>query len=317
MSNKGRTEITEVKRCLADIENTAIKVARGGGRILSKYFGESVAVEYKGEGRAHPVTPVDKKAQAFLRESILAAYPEDGFIGEEDIPGNESHDPMPEFVWVVDPLDGTRNYLSGIPMFACSVGVLQRGVPVVGAIHIPWPGREEGVVLHARDGGGAFVGDQLARVFQADRPKAERPVTVPSSFHGMFQFDKRAAYRLGEVRITGSIAYEIAMAATGTFEYALIGSPRLWDVAAGVVLVREAGGSVLKARRDGIRGARLLWEPLESFGPVDGDDITYGTLRTWSTSMVMGSPGIARYITSILRPKWRLRSWLPPWSRHD
>ncbi len=314
MNSKGGTENGAAGRGLAEIEATAVELAHGGGRILARNFGKALDVEYKGKGRAHPVTGVDKECQDYLRESVSASYPEHGFIGEEDSPENESEDPTPEFVWVVDPLDGTRNFLSSIPVFACSIGVLRHGVPVAGAVHIPWPGREEGVVLHASRDNGAFVGDEPARVFEADEPKGERPVTVPASFHGMFRFDRKASYRLGEVRITGSIAHELAMTATGAFEYALTGSPRLWDVAAGVVLVREAGGSVLAVQPGGGRGlfggARLDWAPLESFGSKDGGEITYDALRKWSRPMVMGSPGIARYITSNLRRKSSLRSRL-------
>ena len=120
-----------------ELEETAVLLARGAGEILSAYFGVQILVEYKDEHQRDPVTEVDKKAQEYLVKEITERFPDHGILGEEDADDSES--PAPDFLWVLDPLDGTTNFLNGLPVYACSVGLLYRGRPLVGALYLPWP----------------------------------------------------------------------------------------------------------------------------------------------------------------------------------
>ena len=297
---------------LAQMEIRAIEFAREAGLILSRYFGTQLKVEYKDKNSRDPVTNVDTEAQEFLTKAISEHYPDHGIIGEEDKEQKDSA--APDWVWVLDPLDGTKNFLSGLPMFACSIGVLYRGAPMVGALYISWPSQAGGVVMHARKGGGAFVESERISVLQSDEPQGNLLVTLPGSFGVSHRFRKPMRGKIGEVRITGSIAYDLALTAKGALQYSITGAPRLWDVAAGAVLVTEAGGVVLVGRRADTRApfipAGMCWEPLESFPP----NWRVGTtglqeLRQWSAPLIMGSPGVAWYIARNLRsgPRFRHR----------
>ena len=140
-----------------EIEARAVEMARGAGKILQSRFSGPLEVEYKDDKKEQdPVTSADKESQAYLSEYIASHFPDHGIVGEEGSQEDES--PAPEFLWILDPLDGTTNFLNGLPIYAVSIGVLHRGNPVAGALFIPWPGKKDGVVLHARKGGGAGNG---------------------------------------------------------------------------------------------------------------------------------------------------------------
>ena len=138
------------------VEALAIDLARQAGELLAGRFGTAVAVEYKDESRRDPVTEVDRECQRVISSAIKEAFPSHGFLGEEG--GSEDDQVVPDVVWVVDPLDGTKNYTCGLPVYACSIGVLYRGEPVVGAVYLPWPGDGKGLVLHGSAGSGGLRG---------------------------------------------------------------------------------------------------------------------------------------------------------------
>ena len=131
---------------LADIETYAADIVRGAGAILNSHFGRSLDVEYKDEKKRDPVTNADMESQEFLTQAITHRFPDHGILAEEDQKQEDS--PAKDFVWVLDPLDGTKNFMAGLPVYACSIGVVHRSVPIVGAVFVPWP----------CDGGGAVGG---------------------------------------------------------------------------------------------------------------------------------------------------------------
>lgn len=299
---------------LSEIEGLAIEIARGGGAILAKYFGTDVATEYKDEDRTDPVTVADYECQQYLVEAITRRFPDHGIVGEEEEGSESDSDAVaPDTVWILDPLDGTKNFVNGLPVFACSVGVIHRGAPIVGAIWLPWHATPEGSVLHARRGGGAFQDGVKLEIPQADTPTGNRLVGLPGSFAAAYRFKPEMRRGPGELRVSGSIAFELAMTARGTMQYSLFGTPALWDVAAGVVLVVEAGGAVMLG--DHKLGAMPLLPPSISWraGSPIGDWIpgktTLGEVRRWSVPLAAGSPGIVRHVTDnlVLRSSIRRR----------
>ena len=293
---------------LADISAHAVDMARGAGAILTGYFGQTLEVEYKDKDQRDPVTNADKESQDFLKRAISDHFPDHSILGEED---EEDDAPAQDFVWVLDPLDGTRNYLSGLPVYACSIGVMYRGVPVFGALFVPWPSEGGGVVIHATKGAGAFVEQERLSVAGTDGPNGNSLATFPASFGGRYRFPKSARDKVGEVRVTGSIAYEMAMAAKGTVQYAVVTAPHLWDVAGGAVIVMEAGGLVMRGRRpQGLKAVlqTVRWEPLESFVPAwDHGGVTLKDLRRWSEPMVVGNPGAVRFVIANMKTRSLLR----------
>ena len=290
---------------LASIEEHAARMARRAGQTLMGYFGSSLDVQFKDEAESDPVTNVDREVQGDLVRAISEAFPEHGIVGEEDEDAGEGL--APEYVWVLDPLDGTKNFMNGLPVFASSIGVLYRGAPVAGAVYIPWPGEPEGLVLHARTGGGTHAGGEPISLADDAEPVPSRLTTLPESFHRAFRFDAPLAGRAGEVRTTGSIVYELAMVARGVVQYSFTGAPHLWDAAAGSVLVAEAGGLVMTAERRRSRiplvAPSLEWSGLDSFFPDWGEGVTLDSMRRWRGPMLCGSPSLTRYVARNMHPR--------------
>ena len=295
-----------------ELESVAVEAAREAGKLLAQRFGTRLKVEYKDDRQNDPATDVDHESQALLRDAIGARFPDHGFVGEED--EEQGDEPAPDFIWAVDPLDGTKNYLNGFPIYACSIGVLYRGTPVAAALYVPRPGRTDGAVLHAHKGGGAFRDDEKERlsVLVADEPEGGRLATLPGMFGGAFTVSKPLQGKLGEARNSGSIAYDLALTAQGVLQYSLTGGGHIWDVAAGALLVQEAGGAAMIAtgfRDAGFLGSgRINWTRLKSFFPQwDAGKTTLKQIRRWSEPMVMGSPGIADFVTANLQHRRGLK----------
>ena len=257
------------------------------------------------------MTSADKATQAYLVKEISRRFPDHGILGEEDSTEGETDDPAPDFLWVLDPLDGTTNFLNGLPLYASSIGVLYRGWPLVGALYLPWPNPKGGFVLHCRRGGGCFADGKPVSVFQAKDPavaKAGQPVAnrligLPGYFAQGMKFSKQIKGSPGELRTTGSIAYELGMTACGVLQYAVIGAPKLWDMLAGVLAVQEAGGTVM-IRLPGEKGRNPMgslvpsWEErplicLENFMPG------YFAQGMKFSKQIKGSPGELRTTGSI------------------
>lgn len=293
---------------LRDIERHAAKVAREAGELLRWHFDRALNVQYKDDKRSDPVTNADYACQRLLQDEISKRYPDHGILGEEDDAQERErvdNRPAPDFVWVLDPLDGTRNFMSGLPLYASSVGVLYRGAPVAAAVFIPWPSGDGGIVMHARRGGGTRVDGEAVPVLNADVPDGNRLVTLPGGFGALFSAKRSLRSKAGELRMTGSIAYELAMVAKGVTQYTITTAPFLWDAAGGSLLVMEAGGIVLQGGRRKLLGrvpAGLSWQPLESFIPSwSSGTTTMKELREWRAPLLLGSPNVARFVASNLR----------------
>jgi myo-inositol-1(or 4)-monophosphatase len=293
---------------LAGIEAHAVSIARHAGGLLRKNFGAALDVRYKDDKQTDPVTNADHESQEYLKQAIAEKYPSHGILGEED---EESDAVAPDFVWVLDPLDGTKNFLSGLPLYGCSVGVIYKGAPVAGAVFLPWPADGGGVVFHARKGGGAFMDDEPITVFQSDEPKGSQLITLPGNFWGMFRMERAMFPKLGDPRMTGSIAYELLMVARGTTQFTVTTAPLLWDAAGGVAVVQGAGGLVMRGRRvKGLLGLShaIVWEPLETFFPNWQSGVTtMKELRKWREPLLLASPGVARYVAANLHARQHKR----------
>ncbi len=284
---------------LRDLEAAAVDLARGAGEILAGHFGRQVDVEYKDEDRRDPVTNADKECQEYLTKEIERRFPDHGILGEE---GPEDADtPCPDTLWVLDPLDGTTNFLNGLPVYASSIGVLRLGRPAAAALFIPWPKPGGGFVLHCRRGGGCFADDEPVSVFEGQEPEPNRLIGVPGHFGVTNRFSRKLSSKAGEMRTTGSIAYELAMTACGVMQYAVFSAPRIWDMAAGALAVMEAGGTVM-IRLPGER----RWRPLDSLVPFwESQPPSLKELRKWTAPLVSGNSQIAPLMAANIRSRFR------------
>lgn len=255
---------------LAEFERVAVDLAQAAGAMIAAALGQTLDVRYKalsqdpGAAYRDPVSHIDQAVEALLRERLAERFPGHGIIGEEvaETPATGS-----DVVWVIDPVDGTANFVNGFPLFSASIGVTVAGRPAVGAVwcstsHALRPG-----VYHAREGGVlAFDGEAIPVV---DRSAIKRRIVgVPRAGEGA---------PLGyEARQTGSAAIECAFVAAGLLSGARLAAPNIWDVAGGLPLVLAAGGKVLTRAGDS-EG----WEPLETFSHAGGQ-------ATWRQPVILG-----------------------------
>ena len=310
---------------ILEIERHAVEIARGAGEILAGHFGRrpgvDLRVEFKDDKQRDPVTAADKTTQAYLAAQITRRFPDHGILGEEATEEEkQSEEPARDILWVLDPLDGTTNFLNGLPVFASSIGVIHRGRPVAAALYIPWPAEGGGFVLHCRKGGGAMVSplvadsradDEPVKVLETEQPIPNRLIGLPGYFGVANRFTGGLAGKEGEPRTTGSIAYELAMTAQGVMQYGIFGAPRMWDMAAGALAVQEAGGKVMTR----FRGERQ-WHPIDSFVPSwDEKTPTMKELRAWVAPLVVGNRHLAPLIANSVRRRFSLRAKLRPLAR--
>ena len=275
---------------LARLEEAAAEIARGAGRMLVAKLGGELQVEYKDEAQRDPVTSADKEAQEYMEGSIRERFSDHFILGEEGEDDEPDSAPTSDWVWILDPLDGTGNFLNGLPIFGSSVGVTYRGMPVAGAMSIPWPSGEGIRVFHASKGRGARIDGKDWSIPEPKESESGGLVTLPGSFGVRYKFRKGMPAHRWDVRVSGSVVYELAMATLGVFRYSLLGGPKVWDVAAGAVVVPEAGGAALVSLG---RGAG--WAPLVEVGPSwnsgeRGDVVrpSVKDLRAWATPMIVG-----------------------------
>ncbi len=222
--------------------NIAIKAATRAGKIINRYLGDLEALKIHEKGMNDFVTLVDQAAEQDIIETIQRAYPRHSILGEE----TGYHPGTDEFVWVIDPLDGTLNYLHGFPHFAVSIAVKYREQMEYGVVYDPLSQD----LYTATRGGGAQLNDRRIRVSKHNRlegtligssfPFNEREKYVDQHFHTF----KEVFIRCADVRRTGSAALNLAYVAAGKLDGFWESGLKEWDLAAGALLVREAGGYV-------------------------------------------------------------------------
>jgi myo-inositol-1(or 4)-monophosphatase len=277
---------------LEEIENHAAAIAREAGNIVLGHFRGTVEVKFKSKRNQDPVTNADTESEAYLKQAIRDKFPDHGIIGEE----GTREAPGATCTWVLDALDGTANFINGMPLFCISVGVLRNGVPVAGAIYTPVSHLATTGVYHARTGHGAWLDDERV----TPREASGRPLVGLPPFYRLTGPSRKQVH---ERRTVGSIALEIVYCAAGIFQYTLFGAPKLWDVAAGAVIIKEAGGLVYTRPK----GSKA-WQPLETFLPAPSAPDPK-PLHDWSSPFLAGLAEPTRQVVRDLRTVRR------PWQR--
>ncbi len=221
--------------------NVMVDAATKAGRSLTRDFGEIENLQVSIKGPGDFVSEADLKAETTLRGMLNKARPGYSFLLEE----GGIVDTGSDHKWIIDPLDGTTNYLHSHPFFAVSLALESFGELVAGVIYDPLS--EE--VFTAEKGRGAYLNDRRMRV--AARTAMDECLIatgVPAinrTEHGVFLFEQRNIMnQVAGVRATGSAALNLAYVATGRFDGYWESGLKPWDVAAGMLMVREAGGFV-------------------------------------------------------------------------
>lgn len=222
--------------------NVMVQAAFKAGKSLARDFGEVQNLQVSLKGPGDYVSQADRKAEKIIREELLHARPTYGFLGEEseEIKGTDG-----AHRWIVDPLDGTTNFLHGIPHFAISIALERNNEIVAGVIFNP--GTDE--LYTAEKGGGAFLNDRRLRV-AARKELSDAVITcglphLGRGNHGKFLIELR--HVMGEVagvRRFGAASLDLAYVAAGRCDGYWETGLSAWDIAAGIVLIKEAGGWV-------------------------------------------------------------------------
>jgi myo-inositol-1(or 4)-monophosphatase len=226
------------------------RLAADAGRLAHSAFGSAALLQAK--GRHDEVTAMDREVERVVRERIALAFPHDAVLGEED--GASADVASAEFVWIIDPIDGTANYARGIAHYCVSIGVLHNGVSVVGALHDPshdrlyWAARGEGAWLDENGATRRLAVSPIATLGGATVEcgwSLRRPQT---DYIALFSRMLSAGCA---VRRAGSGALGLADVAAGRTEGYVELHINSWDCAAGLLLVAEAGGRINDFFADG------------------------------------------------------------------
>jgi len=216
--------------------SAAAEIAREAGALLVRYFERRVAVEYKGDFDV--VTEADRASERLIVERLRARFPTHSIVAEEGT-GVDHHS---EFVWYVDPLDGTTNFAHSFPMFAVTMALEQAGEMVAGVVYDPL--RDE--FFSAEKGGGAYLNNRRIHVSRVNKlaesllatgfPSQRRHADVNVYFY------HQTAMLAHGVRRAGSAALDLSYVACGRLDGFWEFRLNPWDIAAGLLLVTEAGG---------------------------------------------------------------------------
>jgi myo-inositol-1(or 4)-monophosphatase len=222
--------------------NVMIKAAQKASRALKRDFGEVERLQVSLKGPANFVTAADRRAEEILRQELEQARPGYGFLGEE---GGMREGADKTHRWIVDPLDGTMNFLHGIPHFAISIALEREGTIVAGVVYNP----VSDDLFTAERGKGAFLNDQRLRVAARKRlADAVVACALPHPSRGDVELvhnEHRAVQnQVAGLRRFGAAALDLAWVAAGRLDAYWERSLSPWDMAAGIALVREAGGFV-------------------------------------------------------------------------
>jgi myo-inositol-1(or 4)-monophosphatase len=224
------------------ILNVMVKAAHRAGRSLKRDLGEVENLQVSMKGPRNFVTAADRRAEEIVREELAKARPDYGFLGEE---GGAHEGTDKTHRWIVDPLDGTTNFLHGIPHFAVSIGLERAGTIVAGMVYNP---ANDDMFLAER-GKGAFLNDRRIRV-AARQNLAEAVVACGMPHYGrgdlaLARHEIAAAQQhFAGLRRYGAAALDLAWVACGRLDAYWERDLSPWDMAAGLLLVREAGGFV-------------------------------------------------------------------------
>ncbi|SRR5690606_4288228 len=242
---------------LQEIQEHALRIARQTGELLREGFGQTKQIEYKSTA-IDVVTQFDKKAESFITGELRRLFPDHHFMAEE---GDYGEQDGAEYIWFIDPLDGTINFAHGFPMFAVSLALYRQQQPLLGVVYDPT--RDE--CFHAIRGEGAFLTSNGSR---QQLQVSETGKLLNSLLTTGFPYDRHhselnnlaqfSAFikRAQGVRRPGVAALDLAYVAAGRvdgyWEYKLAN----WDIAAGILLVQEAGGTVT-----GMDGGPVMLQP--------------------------------------------------------
>jgi myo-inositol-1(or 4)-monophosphatase len=233
------TEANSANDTTSHIYDREVQVARdaalAAGEILQGYFRDG-GYQIDSKGKNNPVTTADFEADAELKQILREAFPAYGWLSEETVDNDDRL--TAERVWIVDPLDGTKEFIKGIPEFVVAIALAEHGVPVMGVSYNPI--KDE--LFWGVRGAGCHLNDKIVTV--SDTPALEHS-TILASRSETARGEWKAYEGRVTVRAIGSVAYKLALVAAGQADATFTLTPKSeWDIASGVALIIAAGGRV-------------------------------------------------------------------------
>ncbi|MBT3455704.1 inositol monophosphatase [bacterium] len=250
-------------------------VRSAGDDILMRHFGKPMTLHYKdGAGYA---TDADLDSEKYLIKSLGKLFPQASFCAEESGDSGSG-----EYQWVIDPIDGTTNFANGIPYFCVSIALAHNDKPVLGMIYSPVLGE----FFHAVEGCGSFLNKKPIRVGN----KKELKEAVLASVVGEYKKEARQEAlhsmldlvgKVSSIRRMGALALDLAYCACGRLDVIISKGFKWWDIAAGVIIVEEAGGQVKCSDGGSLKNTNLfciaanvdLQKKLKSFFDFEKNDL--------------------------------------------
>lgn len=222
--------------------HTLVECVRNAGQAVFQMAENGFKTAYK--KNQDPVTTADLEADNILRKTLLENFPETGWLSEETADNlarlNKKH------IWIVDPIDGTKEFVGGIPEYAVSVALAEYGIPVLAAVYNP---AADQMFTAVKNSGARLNGEKIT----AQHTTTEKPLILASRSEvkrGEFQKFEN----LAQIRPCGSIAYKLALVAAGKADATFsLGPKNEWDIAAGVLLIKEAAGKAEDKSGDNFR----------------------------------------------------------------
>ncbi len=232
-----------MSQALHPMLNTAIKAARAAGAIINRAALDIERLTVSTKSPNDFVTEVDRAAEDIIIDNILAAYPSHGILGEET--GSTRGNPHSEFVWIIDPLDGTTNFIHGFPVYAVSIALAWRGQVQQAVVYDP----TRNDLFYASKGKGAFLNDRRLRVSKRIRLQDSLigtgfPFRRGDDFKRYMAMFETVMKECAGLRRPGAAALDLCYVAAGYYDAFFETGLSPWDVAAGSLMITEAGGLV-------------------------------------------------------------------------
>jgi myo-inositol-1(or 4)-monophosphatase len=219
-----------------DYLKVAISAAKQSGAIFKKYFGNAGKVSIKNGDPRNQVTKIDLKIEQLIRRNIISAFPVSKIIGEEY--GSSKLKPN-DIVWLIDPIDGTTNYIRGIPITCISIGVWDKNGPVVGVVYNPLLEQ----IYSAIRGKGAFLNGKKIKVSGISKINlASGAMGWQNPNNGKQLFNKLITV-CKKMRVLASSTWQTCLVASGQLDFYVTNDVHIWDVGAAMAILKEAGGA--------------------------------------------------------------------------
>ncbi|MDN3921684.1 inositol monophosphatase family protein [Roseateles violae] len=223
--------------------NVAIKAARAAGAIINRASLDLDILKINTKSPNDFVTEVDQAAEAAIIETLLAAYPDHGILAEES--GRQHGAKHSEFVWIIDPLDGTTNFIHGFPVYCVSIALAHRGVVQQAVVYDP----TRNDLFYATKGRGAYLNDKRLRVSKRTRMSDALigtgfPFRRGDNFKRYVKMFEEVMTQCAGLRRPGAAALDLCYVAAGYYDAFFETGLNPWDIAAGSLIITEAGGLI-------------------------------------------------------------------------